>query len=485
MNWSPQQAAIFDWFKAGTGNLVVRARAGTGKTTTIVEGVGVAPETSILLAAFNKKISTELQHRITGGAEAKTLHAIGFGCVRRYWAKVQIEGGRGFQLAKRAAGEHTPDDILTLIAKIASLGKNVAPFADDSLLARIAIQFDKTPDEQWEDEGYSLEVVCAFARQAMDLATMVDPEGERIDFDDMIYVPLVNDWVRPRYDLVVIDEAQDMNASQLMLARGVASGRIAVVGDDRQAIYGFRGADSNAIDNLKKELSASELGLTVTYRCARVIVDYAKRLVPDFVAHETNALGSMISQKQETMLADAAVGDFILSRKNSPLVPLCLRLLRTGKRARIEGRDIGAQLIGIVKARKARGLPALEEKMIKWRDKEIAKARQRLTSKAAVDDKVQAITDQYETIMALCDGVSTVPELLTRIERLFGDTPPGGDNRTITLSSIHKAKGLEADRVYVLSDTLYPGGDKTKIEEQNLEYVAVTRAKRMLVMVTP
>src|SRR5262245_2928107 len=54
-NWSPQQTAVFDWFNAGAGNLIVRARAGTGKTTTIIEGIARANEKSILLAAFNTK----------------------------------------------------------------------------------------------------------------------------------------------------------------------------------------------------------------------------------------------------------------------------------------------------------------------------------------------------------------------------------------------------------------------------------------------
>ncbi len=792
--WSQQQEDVFSWFATGRGNLVVRARAGTGKTTTIIEAVTRAPERFALLAAFNKRISLELQTKLKVG-EAKTLHAIGFGCVRRHWSSVQIDNSRGVALAKRAAGEHIPDDIATLIAKIASLGKNIAPFADELTLAQIAIQYDQTPDEEWEDEGYSLEAVCTFAHKAMDLATCVDPDGERIDFDDMVYVPLVNEWTRPRYDLVVIDEClegttpilladgrsipiativnermpievlsfdettgkqvakrvtnwkripnqkrtvrvltmqcsdrfsplsrrarfgqrslvctedhkifvpsvgwveagklkpgqrlqledtaprdqpynhrnkhsvsgrqklgalvadrmvrgvqnlgatgggiplgqkggngkgmtepqkillaelgegwipefaiatgekrgsgfpsaykadiakpscrvaieldgqshhspkqrakdakkdaklrslgwqvfrfdnldairrakeiaasmpsgcmvetevisvddhpvkdhyvydltvedthcyyahgvlvhncQDMNASQLMLAKAVASGRIVCVGDDRQAIYGFRGADSNALDNLKRELSAAELGLTVTYRCPQVVVQYAQRLVPDFMAHESNAVGEMGSQKQETMLKEAEVGDLILSRKNAPLMSLCLKLLRAGKRARIEGRNIGAALIGIVKARKAKGLPALEEKLDRWREKECNKARQKLTSKQAIDEKIGMINDQYECIESLMDGVSTVPELIARIDSLFGDTPPGGDNRTITLSSIHKAKGLEAERVYLLQDTLYPGGDKTRIEEANLEYVGVTRAKRTLVMVNP
>ncbi len=480
--WSAQQQKVFSWFGSGDGNLVVRARAGTGKTTTILEALQHAPESSILLAAFNKKIALELQKRVTKpGAEAKTLHGVGFEVVRRFWNGAKLDSDRGFRLAKLAAGDAAPDDIVTLIAKLASLAKGIAPFADMATMMEIAIRFDKTPDEEWEDEGWEASLVCSHALRAMELALVKDDECS-IDFDDMVFVPVGNRWARPRYGLVVIDEAQDMNGSQLLLAQAVSDGRIAVVGDDRQAIYGFRGADSNAIDNLKRRLNATELGLTVTYRCAQTIVAYAARLVPDFVAHETNAVGEIIATNEDGMLEGAKEGDFILSRKNAPLVGHCLKLLRMGKSARVEGRDIGAQLAAIVKARKAKGLPALEEKMTKWREKEIAKARQRLTKKAALEEKIQIITDQAETIHALCDGVTTVPELLARIGRLFGDAKDV-QMVQIVLSSIHKSKGLEADRVYVLLDTLYPGGDKSVVEEQNLEYVAVTRAKRTLVWV--
>ena len=68
--------------------------------------------------------------------------------------------------------------------------------------------------------------------------------------------------------MVVVDEAQDMTSAQLEIAVGACKrgGRVVIVGDDRQAIYGFRGADSGGLDRLKKLLKAKELGLTTTYR---------------------------------------------------------------------------------------------------------------------------------------------------------------------------------------------------------------------------
>lgn len=75
-----------------------------------------------------------------------------------------------------------------------------------------------------------------------------------------------------------------------------------------------------------------------------------------------------------------------------------------------------------------------------------------------------------------------VKELQTRIETLFAETPKGKADYVVC-SSVHRAKGLEADTVFVLGETLYPGGRRGNIEEKNIHYVAVTRAKNKLVWV--
>lgn len=491
--WSPQQQQIFAWFREGEGHLVVRARAGTGKTTTIVEAVDHAREQSILLAAFNKRIADELSRRLnTPGAEAKTLHSVGFGFVRRYWRNVKLDNGRGERLAQMAIGDQAPQEAVRLVAKIASLGKSVLPIGPTpDALTKIAVEYDKEPSDALEDMGYGLKKIAHSAYMAMLLALeQTNDEKQSLtptcDFDDMVYLPVANRWASASYGMVCVDEAQDMNVGQLALAQMLVRDRLCIVGDDRQAIYQFRGAKSNAIDAMKKELRAEEIGLTVTFRCAKTIVAYAQKLVPDFTAHETNAEGQILAMQRDKMLEQAEHGDFILSRTNAPLASICLSILRSGRRARIEGREIGSQLSKIVRDRKAKTIEELEEKVAAWRDKAIAKlTRREVLSEDEIRAKRDFIADQAETISALADGVATVEELLTRIDRLFSDADASETSAraAIVCSTIHKSKGLEAERVYVLTETLYPGGDRTKLEERNLEYVAVTRAQKTLVLV--
>lgn len=489
-DWSPQQAAIFDWFTAGHGNLVVRARAGTGKTTTILEGIDRAPESSPLLVAFNKRIAEELTRKLRNPrARAMTLHSLGFGFIRRTWSNVRVDEDRAWRLARecwgrhrapvenrppRVIGETAPDAVITAVVKLASLGKNAAPFASLSDLVDLALTYNVQPENGWADE-VPVEQLAEVALSAMVAAARRDGT---VDFDDMVFLPVVNRMTRPTYDLVVVDEAQDMNATQLLLAQAVASGRVCVVGDDRQAIYGFRGADGNALDRLRSELRAAELPLTVTYRCPQVVVHEAAKLVPDYTAAPTAPEGELGRVTPDAMMKLAAPSDFILSRTNAPLAPVCLALLRQGTRARIEGRDVAKGLVSLVKRMKCDAIPDLMAKLARWQERETAKLA--ATKRRVAEARMEYIADQVATVEALTDGLADVAELVARIEELFSVA----SGPAVVCSTVHKAKGLEAERVFILADTLYCNGKRDSEEERNIHYVALTRAKASLVLVT-
>lgn len=480
IDWSPQQKSIFDWFANGDGNLVVRARAGTGKTTTILEGVKYANDRKILLAAFNKRIAQELSERLQGGAEAKTLHGLGFGFIRRMWDNVKVDTSkdRAAKLSKQFLDGEAPDTIVRLVSKLHTLGRECHPLAQGPHeLVDLAWRHDCVPDPEWEEEGYTLDTICEAAYNAMQAAKEYPADG-MIDFADMLFLPVVNNWIRPRYDLVCIDEAQDMNYCQLLIATRVAKGRIVVVGDDRQAIYGFRGADSNSVDRLKQELQAQELGLTVTYRCGKKIVEQAKLLVTDYEAHDSSPDGTVQSIGIEKLFETAKIGDAVLSRKNAPLMGLCLAALKQNIPARIEGRDVAAGLRALIKkiatgsARSS--MPDFLAKLSKW---ELDQTERAAASLQRAEEKVEVIRDKVDALRALAENAKDLNELYHRLEQVFSGVSSG---RCIVLSSVHKAKGLEWDNVFLLTDTFTGWGGK---EQDNIRYVAITRAKSTLTWV--
>lgn len=485
--WSAQQEAIFNWFETSvvqttetlTGNpvglkyqhLVVRARAGTGKTTTIVEAASRAPERQILLAAFNREIARELQARVRNPrVEVKTLHALGLKFVRRNW-RCEVEdndrrGERAATLAKRAAPD-APESVLRLVAALHTKARELAPRATVQDVVEIAYRFDYTAEEHWD---WTTQQVCEAAHRAMQLAKQ---PTSVVDYADMIFLPVAMRWIRPWFDMVVVDEAQDMTETQLEIAGGAcrAGGRICVVGDDRQAIYGFRGADSGSLDRLKDQLCAAELGLTVTYRCGSLIVDLARELVPDFTAAPGAATGEIARCDDEQMMDDVREGDFVISRKNAPLVGVCMGLLRRGVRARIRGRDIGRGVVALIRRLRASTIADIAPALERFVERETAKAQK--LSEAARDARVEFVTDQAAIVSALCEGASTVAELTARVDELFQDDIT---RASVMCSTVHRAKGLEADRVFLLQGTFRPGDG----EEANIRYVAITRAKTRL-----
>lgn len=497
--WSDEQNPIFAWFAKDEnfftdfevtvdvdGNLVVRARAGTGKTTTIIEGVNRAPESSILLAAFNKRIADELAGRITNpNAEAKTLHAVGFACVRKYITGVNVAKpvySRENLLTETVCGSNVPLAIQKLVTTLHTKGREIVPHARNmGDLTEILIQFECEPDDQWADK-FDSAFIEAKALEAMELAAtdmrLIKQTG--IDFADMIFLPVRNGWMAKIYDMVVVDEAQDMTNAQLELALGVCKGRVCIVGDDRQAIYGFRGADSGSIDRLKTQLDAAELSLNTTRRCARVIVEAAQKLVPDFKMHESNPEGAIEFIMKDQLVASIENGDFLLSRLNAPLVVYAMAMLKQGKRARIAGKDIGKGLKSLIaklnKGRAQNSVPEFLKKLANWQERETERY---LAAKRY--DRADFVADQAEMLTTLAADAKSVRDVEFKIDSLFTDDGLGQAG-VITCSSVHKAKGLEATRVFVLKDTLYPR-KKADREEQNIEYVAITRAKQTLVWV--
>ena len=480
----------------GDGRFLLGDFTVTHNTTTIIEAIGRLPQhATIALVAFNKSIATELQARVRHpGCTAKTLHSFGFSNLMRNWRGTQVDGDRSGRLAQAACG-NAPADIVKLVEKLSDKAKDCEPYAEQaSELFEVMDRFDLNPEEDEDEQParpvfgprpatpikpdrWTRERVATAALKAM-LAAL-EPDGF-CSYADMIYVPVRLGWIKGTFDYVIVDEAQDMSPLNLALCAQLVrrGGHIIVVGDDRQSIYGFRGAALDAIDGMKRDLGADELPLTITRRCPKSVVALAQRLVPDFEAHPEAPDGVVRVSTEARMVAEATPGDYILSRVNAPLARIAMSLLRRGVRCKIEGRDIGKGLLSVIDKLDARSIPDLIGKVQNWQARQIKRFAKLSETKRAA--KLEALEDQVSTILSLCEGLTGVRELRTRLSSLFEDTTQGA--ASVVCSSIHKAKGREADRVFLLTETLYPGGRHDR-QEENLEYVAITRAKRELVLV--
>lgn len=476
VQWSDEQNAIFSWFKSGTGNLIVQARAGTGKTTTIKQAFSHAPEQGQLLyAVFNKKNQKEALEKITDPrVTVKTLHSLGFSFIKNIWSDAKPDDAVEFT---RLAGvcQDTPDEVSGAIIKLVGFCKNLSVSVPDinAVLEIMDARNISVPDEfveQWSDAKLA-EITIEVLK-----ASLTRDELGRVSFNDMVWLPIAAGWVKPTFELVVVDEAQDMNMPQLMMAERACKGRICVVGDDRQAIYGFRGAASDGMHLMKQRLNAAQLGLTTTYRCPKSVVALAQEIVADYSAAPSAPEGEVISTSISAAIDALTVGDAVLSRLNAPLMGIALSLLRRGIPARIEGRDIGKQLVNMVKKLRAKSVPDFFKKVSAWGEKQVA----RITAGGGkyVQSKVELIDDQVCTLTAVAEDCKNVDEIIARITNLFEDSDYAR-KPAVVCSSVHKAKGLEWNKVVLVADS-FKNRNKGQ-EEANIYYVAVTRAKRVLV----
>jgi superfamily I DNA/RNA helicase len=306
-------------------------------------------------------------------------------------------------------------------------------------------------------------------------------DRKTVDFDDMIYLPAMGLVSMYKHDMLFVDEAQDLNPAQIAMIKKVikSNGRIVAVGDEHQAIYGFRGADVEAMPRMITELKAQVLPLSICYRCGYHIIELAQTIVPEIEAAPNAIPGEVLTISNIGLYSKLKANDLVLCRTNAPLVNLCLQCIANGVKAQIRGRDIGKSLESLIAkvCRKyvADSLPQFLSSLRDYVGNEIAKLLA-----ADKDGPAATLSDQAETLIALSEGTNSLGDLHNRIATIFSDDVQG-----VMLSSIHRAKGTEADCVYIIRPDLIPHPmAKTswqREQEMNLKYVAITRAKKQLI----
>lgn len=488
---SKYQQAILDWLTNETGSALVQARAGSGKTSTLVMLANAMPRRNrATFLAFNKSIATELQTKLPDHVSASTFHSFTYGPLRRY-----VEQKERTKISPRTWVDSRKVDSIydanypnmlgarSATTKLVGLMKahGLLPECSHDELAALMAHFDVECDDE---NVTQLEVM----NMAQTVLTLNNRQLMTIDFDDMLYLPIVFGLKLETFDYVMVDESQDTNEIQRAILRKIchAKTRVIAVGDEAQAIYGFRGASSDSMAQIQREFDCVTLPLSISYRCPASVIRLAQQIVPDIEARD-GAPEGMVEYPASYKVSEFTPDTLVICRNTAPLVKVAYRLIRERVACRFLGREIGAGLTALIKrvAGKRTTLAELPDKLLEWQIREIERA-----VKQRQEGRIQTITDKVETLLTLIESMTPgdrangIPGLLSIITDMFADKK----GKMVTFATIHKSKGLEAPHVVILDEQLMPSKYAKQEwqlqQEHNLRYVAITRSLERLSFVS-
>lgn len=525
---TPEQHAILSAVKSSKESMMVNAMAGTGKTSTLVMIANELPAQPAIALAFNVQIKKELERRFPSYWKIMTLNGLGHLAWMRALGrdkKITLDERKLGRLVTQVfkdyqyqGNEDAWSNVRTLVSKAMQAGIVPASRPHKGFRADTPEQWAMLADENWLlDMG---ETEIGLAREILTRSVAEGFEGT-ISFDDQIYLSVCFNGQFPRYGLLLGDEVQDWSVMNRVMAQRTCSGRLILVGDPRQSIYSFRGADSDSMTRLRAlRQTWIDLPLSVTFRCPKVIVDRQQSHAPGFTAFHSNKIGEVKRFQrfpqgtQEPIPSDpeernkwkqrnhalnygetvpqtwswpqveklASNGTIaILCRNNAPLLKIAFRLLRQNTAVTMLGRDIGKTLIAVSK----KVLPDDDMTAVEcvqtvnlWRESQVA-----LANANGQEEKVANLHDQAECLLAVIEGAraETASAIRWYLKELFERT-----SGHVVISTIHRAKGLEYDCMLHLDPWRIPSKHAMQNpvqmqQERNLLYVCETRTKRLLI----
>lgn len=526
------QQFVVDWIPNGTGSILVKSVAGSGKTSTLIFCAEPLHDEEVGVAAFNSKINKEFDAKIKKRFgqvpptwTIKTVHGHGNSALWKVFGKrlelVEKEGTSKFYdyIADKIQNSDgvvgIPFALKGFVKELYNLGRQWAVgleyrFDDLDFWHRLIEHFSlrdslqESAEKYIQEENFDLDMLILDGIQwavqsikyGIRLACGELDKKCIIDFEDMIYIPLIKNFRLKQFRWMLIDEVQDINPSRRYYIKRalLPGGRCIFVGDPYQAIYGFTGADANSFENIKSEFNCISHALSISYRCSKAVVRCAQRYVPGIEAHENAPEGSELDINAEDLftleekhkIPELNVNDAIICRNNKPLVELFFMLVKRGIPAYIEGKKIGEKIAKLVNRwKRVKTIDSLVKKLEAYKEEQVQKLMG-----AGLEFQAENIADTVEVILAVAAALppgSSLFALKTKIESMFVDSE-GKRVPAVTLSSSHKAKGLEWERVFwygynAFNPSRYARQQWQMDQERNLMYVTVTRAMRDIIKV--
>ncbi len=428
--------------------VLVNAVAGSGKTSVLME---IAKQTDNgLYLAFNKAIVKDVVPKLPLGWSCKTFNAFGLRMVYENIPGIKVD-----------------------FSKYTKLFGNRP---ESNLAQKHMVLAGDATDKSWKETCRRFNISQSYLENAKDILNVGLADTSLVSGDEMLEYPIQNGWKSDYYDMILVDECQDLNPQQIKFLSCIPTKRIIFVGDLNQAIYGFRGSDPHAIEMVKQQYSPKEYPMNESFRCPVEILTEVAHIVPSITSTKTG--GRIVQASKHTVYYPDEC--YVTSRTNASLIRLAHKLISKNKHF-----AISALFVNSLKSRLdpvLRRSSTIEE----VRDLLDYNFNADITRYEKLNWNTANMIDRYKGLITIAKNCSSIKAIREFITNMKLHTNSGSTRKLIT---IHAAKGLEADHVFFLDpDTCDYFKNKTNIEwekqqEDNLYYVACTRALKTLTFV--
>lgn len=497
--FSIEQENIFKYAKTGVNNIIIQAVAGAGKTTTLVECVkqiiDFNPKQHILLLAHNKSTKETLLQRLgdkNKNINVYTLHGLAYRMFTEHFGfKPNVNDDKYRNYINKNINNIASELYINLNNNKKMMYKaNLFELINKS---RHNLKQSEREIYKMAVRKYNIRLVADECHLASKILKWGSENIEEVDYQDLLFFPNEFGYFTKKYlnDIIMLDEAQDASLAQQDVVRRCfkRNTRLFAFGDKDQTINSWCGSDTEAFEHLKDSSvfnkPAIELPLTTNYRCGKKIIEHAKKYTNNNIKPMDNAHDGEV--RYERSLKEIKNGDMVLCRNTAPLMELYRRGISTGVKMYFRGEELGKNLkesVDIVFGDKIEDIIFnMKKRMIAFWD--FITIDNNLDYKETVNNPF--IISQFDTIKTM----ESLPKNITNRESLYNFIDNMFDNEGkdgVQLSTIHRAKGLEADNVFIICPSLIPSKlsqtDWEKNEEQHLLYVMCTRPKNTLNYVT-
>ncbi|GFR04333.1 f-box DNA helicase 1 [Trichonephila clavata] len=468
------------------------ALAGTGKTTTLIHLAQLYPQVKFLNVMFNKAVCEEAKKRFPPNVTCRTAHSLAYtvyGHRLRYKLTTKIRAHDLLPLLEHQSG---------CITQPQSYAKYVLR-AIERFISSTDVELDLSHVGAVEDNLFSEEEALKIWRDATQIwRKMIDRDNKEVKVTHDVYLKLYQ-LSKPRlvgFQCLMVDEAQDCNPViiDIMMSQNLP---VIFVGDPNQQIYGFRGAKS-ALKNIN---STHTYYLSKSFRFGPQIAYVASCFLDVLKPGQKEIL---VGSNKPSRIDGRAEGQYaIITRTNVQLFNEAFRICCQGRIKPNEPSVIHGCFVGGLKSY---GFDQMLDicKLISSSSSNVAQISDKFIARFKTYKDLTSYAREVEDndLLAKLDIVnqhgSRIPEFIRIIKEKCSHTMALAN---IIFSTAHKAKGLEFDTVCLTDDyPVAPGidyrrrhygirlsvpGNNTSVvdlEETNIMYVALTRAKRSLVL---